>query len=459
MHLPEEFVEKMKTLLHSESLLFLEAFHQPKVSGLRINPYKTSKEWFEENNPFSITNVPFCKTGYYYDADTDEPGKHPYHIAGVYYIQEPSAMFPAELLNPKYGDRVLDLCAAPGGKSTQLALLMKNEGLLVSNEIHPKRAKVLTENIERLGIKNTVVTNETPQRLSEHFPQYFDKILVDAPCSGEGMFRKDEEAVCYWSTEHVTKCSNTQKEILEYAYKMLKPGGELVYSTCTFSPEENEQVIEWFIREFPQMSIINVAKSHGMGDGRVEWTIQGTNEIRKTVRLWPHRMKGEGHFVAKLKKFDNDNLEMKSSVKVEKNIAKERDLKEFLSFQKQTLKNCLNGTFMIHKDHLFLLPENCPDFGKLKVIRRGLHLGQFKKNRFEPSHHLAHSLAPADVKNVYDLSTDEEEWKKYIRGETIQSGQNRGWLLLTIDGYPLGWGKETKGTIKNYYPKGLRIHF
>jgi len=457
MDLPKEFIDKMNTLLQDEASSFFESYKYPKISGLRINSFKTSNEWFVEHSPFTITKVPFCETGYYYNADIDEPGKHPYHMAGVYYIQEPSAMLPAEVLNPKPGDVVLDLCAAPGGKSTQLALKMKNKGLLISNEIHPKRAKILTENIERLGIQNTVVINETPERISKQFPQYFDKILVDAPCSGEGMFRKDEEAVSYWSQEHVLKCGHTQKDILQSAYKMLKPGGELVYSTCTFSPEENEQVIEWLLKEYKDISIIEIKKLHGIAEGRVEWTNHGINDISKCARLWPHNLKGEGHFVAKLKKLGNEFTD--SVVKFEKNIVKEKDLKDFYSFQKETLTNRLNGTYFKHKEHLFLIPEGCPDFGKLKVIRRGVHLGEFKKNRFEPSHHLALALTPSEVKNVYEMSSNEDEWKKYIRGETIQTGKDRGWILLTVDGYPIGWGKETKGMIKNFYPKGLRIRF
>ncbi|WP_347709267.1 RsmF rRNA methyltransferase first C-terminal domain-containing protein [Bacillus sp. FJAT-47783] len=455
--LPKEFTNKMNMLLKEEANEFFKSYEQPKSSALRLNVLKLSTKQFEDNSPFHTSKIPFCDTGYYFHADKDEPGKHPYHFTGAYYIQEPSAMLPAELLNPNPTDRVLDLCAAPGGKSTQLAVKMNNSGVLVSNEIHPKRAKILAENIERLGIRNTVVTNEAPERLASHFQQYFDKILVDAPCSGEGMFRKDPEATKFWSTEHVEKCAITQKEILRNAYNMLKPGGVLVYSTCTFSPEENEQVMEWFITEFPDMKLQAIPKEYGMADGRINWTLHNTEAVQNSVRLWPHLLKGEGHFVAKLIKA-NDESEH-SIVKLEKNIVKERDLNEFRSFEKHYLKKKITGDFMIHKDHLFLLPDNCPHFGNLKVIRKGLHIGYYKKKRFEPSHHLAHYLSQEDVKHTYNMKSHEKEWKAYLRGETIPTGGDSGWTLVLIDGMPIGWGKETKGTLKNFYPKGLRIYF
>lgn len=455
--LPKDFVDKMNHLLKDEADLFFSSYQEPKSIGLRMNTLKVSHKWLEEAVPFSLSSLPFCKEGYRIEQVDAEAGKHPLHFAGAYYIQEPSAMLPAFVLNPKRGEKVLDLCAAPGGKSTQLAALMENDGLLVSNEIHPKRAKALAENIERLGIRNTVVTNETSENLAAHFEQYFDKILVDAPCSGEGMFRKDPEAISFWSLDHVKQCSITQKRILKSAYEMLRPGGELVYSTCTFSPEENEQVIEWFIKEYDDLSIESIASVPGSSSGRVEWTNHQTEEIEKCIRLWPHRMRGEGHFVAKLKKQMDDPP--RSSIKLEKKIAKEKELTEYRAFEKKFLTKRLEGDFVIHKDHLFLLPDDCPSFETLKVIRKGLLVGQFKKNRFEPSHHLALFLSKEDVKSAYLMDSKEEKWKAYIRGETISTGQDRGWILICVDGVSLGWGKETKGTLKNFYPKGLRIQF
>lgn len=455
--LPTEFVEKMTRLLNEDAHPFFESYQEPKSIGLRLNPLKVEKSWFEDHFPYPLAAIPHCSNGYRIEQSDAEPGKYPLHFTGAYYIQEPSAMLPAELLNPNKGDRVLDLCAAPGGKSTQLASMMENEGLLISNEIHPKRAKALSENIERFGLRNTVVTNETPERLANSFEHFFDKILVDAPCSGEGMFRKDEEAIRFWSEDHVIQCSITQKSILSHAYQMLRPGGELVYSTCTFSPEENEQVIEWFINEYTDMSIVDVHPIRGTSKGRVDWTQHLTTALEKSVRLWPHLMRGEGHFVVKLKK--EDRTDWSSNVKFERGNVKEKDLKDYRTFEQKTLTRKLEGMFYLHKDHLFLLPDHCPSFDSLKVIRKGLHVGQFKKNRFEPSHHLALYLSKEDVQSSYTMRATENEWKKYMRGETLSSGEDRGWTLLFIDGLSIGWGKESKGTMKNFYPKGLRIHF
>ena len=241
MALPDDFCRKMKQLLKNEADDFFSALRDEPIKGLRFNRLKIEKETFIRKIPFSLSSVPFCEDGFYYDEKQDEPGKHPFHAAGLYYIQEPSAMVPAEVLQAKPGEKILDLCAAPGGKSTQIAAAMENEGILISNEIHFKRAKALSENIERFGIQNAIVINERPEKLVQHFPNYFDKILVDAPCSGEGMFRKDDNAIEFWSEDLVEKCSYTQRKLLSLAFQMLKPGGTLVYSTCTFSPEENEQ--------------------------------------------------------------------------------------------------------------------------------------------------------------------------------------------------------------------------
>lgn len=458
MHIPEEFHRKMKHLLGEEAEKFLAALQKHPVKGLRINQLKTKKESFWPNAPFSLSQVPFCQDGFYFDETKDEPGKHPYHAAGLYYIQEPSAMLPAQILGAKPGEAVLDLCAAPGGKTTQIAAMMNNKGILVSNEINAKRAKVLSENIERLAITNAIVMNERPEKLPQQFPNYFDRILVDAPCSGEGMFRKDETAAQFWSSEHVKKCSFTQKELLHIAYRMLKPGGTIVYSTCTFSPEENEQVIESFIQTHSDMMIAEIPKEAGFDSGRVEWTTSGMTEISKTVRLWPHKIKGEGHFAAKLIK---KGVPEAIRIPLAKSNVKKKHLPEFDQFVQSFLKTKLTGTLYLRKQQLYLLPENCPDFSAMKVLRAGLHLGELKKNRFEPNHHLALLLKPEEAQFSYSLSSKENEWQKYLKGEAISTSkhQNRGWLLMTIDGYSIGWGKEVQGTIKNFYPKGLRKHF
>ena len=454
MKLPSEFVAKMEKLLQDEASRFFSTYDEEKANGLRFNPLKIDRETFLALVPFALSPVPFCPTGFYYDAD-EQPGKHPYHAAGLYYIQEPSAMFVAEVLKPNPGETVLDLCAAPGGKTTQLAAMMKNQGLIVANEIHPKRARALSENIERFGITNALVTNETPEKLVKHFQGFFDKILVDAPCSGEGMFRKDKKAVRFWSQADVEQYADKQRYILDYAYDMLKEGGVLVYSTCTFSPEENEQTIEAFLQTHDDLELLSIEKIHGIQPGRREWTNTGLAEIERTARLWPHCLKGEGHFVAKIKKTGPAPSWKGSYAKP--NVPKQI-LREYLQFEQDVLQIALEKTMYAFQHHLFALPDHCPSLDGLKIVRAGLHVGEAKKQRFVPNHALALSLKPQDVRYSLDLSSDSGECFKYLRGETLLTGEDRGWLLVTVDGYPLGWGKEVKGILKNFYPKGLRMY-
>lgn len=449
-HLPEQFITKMNALLQDEAERFFATYNEEKVHGLRVNTLKVSPSTFLNISPWELEPIPFCSTGFYYrDA---QPGKHPYHAAGLYYIQEPSTMFVAEVLAPSSGERVLDLCAAPGGKTTQLAAMMNNEGFLLANEIHPKRVKALSENIERLGITNAVITNETPEKLSETFEGFFDKILVDAPCSGEGMFRKDEEAIQFWSLDHVQKCAQTQKHILSCAYKMLNEGGTLVYSTCTFSPEENEQIIDWFLATYNDMELVPIEKEHGIQPGVVRWTNTYNEQIAHTARLWPHHLQGEGHFVAKMRK--RGEAKRWNGKVATSNVSKamRRDYETFINHIIQTT---IDGTLYAFGTHIFALPYLCPRLDGLKVVRPGLHIGEWKKNRFEPNHALAMALTKQQVQAHLPLTL--EESIRYMKGETLQTNGDRGWILITIDGYPLGWGKEVKGVVKNFYPKGLRI--
>jgi NOL1/NOP2/sun family putative RNA methylase len=454
MELPLDFISKFTQLLGNEAEAFFDTYNQSKKSGLRVNRLKITKAEWERLSPFALESVPFVQTGYYYQPQTNQPGKHPYHAAGLYYIQEPSAMFVAEQLAPNNGDRVLDLCAAPGGKTTQLAGFMNQEGLLVANEINAKRAKALSENIERLGIANALVTNETPERLAERFQGYFDKILVDAPCSGEGMFRKDEEAIRFWDQEHVASCAKQQQSILDSAYKMLKTDGIIVYSTCTFSPEENEQTIEAFLDKYADVELLPIEKRDGIEDGRPEWSNTGNEKLREAARLWPHKVQGEGHFVAKMKKTGAAGTS--SHTPAGSNIGKGQ-LKDFQQFCNETIADhAFEHLFLFHQQ-LFSLPNPCPNFQGLRVLRAGLHLGELKKNRFEPNHALALFLKKNQARHSLNLSSRDDLWIHYLKGETITTGEDRGWTLMTIDGFPLGWGKESKGIVKNFYPKGLRI--
>ena len=467
--LPEAFAEKMRTLLGEEADDFFNSYEEERRYGLRINPLKCGEQIPEYVQ--GLNRIPWAKEGFYYD-NTMRPGKHPYHEAGVYYIQEPSAMSVAEALEPKPGERILDLCAAPGGKSTHLAGKMAQKGLLVCNEIHPARAKILAQNVERMGIANAVVTNMEPAGLVPVFRGFFDGIVVDAPCSGEGMFRKDENARNEWSPDHVILCANRQDQILDCAAAMLRYGGRIAYSTCTFSPEENEQSVERFLERHPEFHLERPVCAEHFSEGY----------IADTVRIWPHKVDGEGHFLALLVKGEwserseavNDSFLMeikkeKSAKKGGKGTGRNAvkgavpDLGDFYSFCEDMLTDSqwvLNEKrFLTFGENLYLVPQEMPEMNGLKVLRPGLHVGVLKKGRLEPSHALALFLKKENVTRSLEIgSADQAE--KYLKGETLTIPEDqaalKGWVLVTTDGYSLGFGKADRGVLKNHYPKGLR---
>ena len=443
----------MKALLQDEYLDFLKSYEVEKQQGLRVNTLKITVAEFQSISPFTMENIPWVEEGFFYKNE-ERPGKHPYHEAGLYYIQEPSAMAAGEIVDPQPGEKVLDLCAAPGGKSTHMASKMKQAGLLVSNEIHPARAKILSQNIERMGIRNTVVTNETPARLAKRFPHFFDRIMVDAPCSGEGMFRKDPDACSEWSLDNVAACSTRQLDILSHAAVMLRPGGRLVYSTCTFAPEENEEVISQFMKENPSFEMEEINVYEGFSRGRKDWAKDGSADIERTVRIWPHKIQGEGHYIAVLRKAG----EQQDSPKLKKAevLKDQKSLKDYVQFVKETLKTTVEGQFLLFGDQLYLVPAEMISLQNLKVLRPGFHLGTIKKNRFEPSHALALSLKEGEVQHTWNLTADSPELMAYLRGESIRAKAPKGWYLVQVDGYSIGWGKLSNGVLKNHYPKGLR---
>ena len=547
--LPEAFLARMQQMLGDEYEAFLESFEQEKYQALRLNALKMnldgrsaqeglggiedkcdgvqdeeSADRETEANGSTcfahLSKVPWAETGYYYQS-SDQPGKHPYHDAGVYYIQEPSAMAPVELLDVKPGERVLDLCAAPGGKSTQIAAKLQCQGFLLCNEIHPARAKILSENVERMGIVNACVTNETPAHLAESFPEYFDKILVDAPCSGEGMFRKNEAACDEWSPENVQICAERQDEILDCAARMLRPGGRLVYSTCTFAPAENEGSISRFLERHPEYEIIPIDKEClglASGDGRPEWARFGQEDsailemtsaleneeiarrnadICDTLRLWPHRIKGEGHYAAVLQKAGEmpEGYRRNAMNGVMKAVS-EKELGAFAEFVQEAIVGARGTESQVVKvqkdknksgkgqggqvvtnvlpiiaeavglegplqyitfgDNLYLVSVDMPSVKGLKVLRPGLHLGELKKNRFEPSHALALALKPSHAAHIWNLDAKEFIVTAYLNGQTFPAEGEKGWYLICVDGFGLGWGKLAGGIMKNHYPKGLR---
>ena len=427
--LPREFLLRMEKQLGEEYPQFLLSLERPRAVALRFNPLKGG----EPVLPFVEAGVPWEPCGYYY-APEARPGLHPYHEAGVYYLQEASAMAPVALLAPQPGEKVCDLCAAPGGKTTQIAGRMAGEGFLLCNEINPKRAKILSRNIERMGVCNALVTNEHPKTLAEKYAGFFDKVLVDAPCSGEGMFRKEEAAVTDWSPETVQMCANRQREILQSAAKLVRPGGRLVYSTCTFAPEENEEAVERFLETHPEFTPETV---------EAPWFIPGPNG---SFRLWPHKLLGEGHFAAVLRKTggEMENTREKPGEKLPK---------EWVSFAKELDIRLPAGKAVMFGQSLYWAPEEMPDIRGVRVLRPGLELGEVKKDRFQPAHALA--LWLKEAKNIWNLSADSKDTAAYMHGETIPAAVS-GWCLLTVDGYSIGWGKGDGKVLKNHYPKGLR---
>lgn len=450
----------MKRMLGSDYEAFAMSYKNERYQALRVNPLKADRDAFRGRVRWELEEVPWERNGFYYSVH-DEPGKHPYHGAGVYYIQEPSAMTPVHYLGAERGERILDLCAAPGGKSTQIAGYMAGEGVLVCNEINNARARILSQNIERLGVRNAMVLNETPDRLAQVFPGFFDRILADAPCSGEGMFRKNEDAAAEWSPENVEMCAARQEEILDAAAVMLMPGGRLVYSTCTFAPEEDEESVCGFLKRHPDFHTVPVEMTDGMESGRPEWTSNESTAAKDTIRLWPHKIKGEGHFLAVLERDGSgcasgrslNGLQQGLSVRGEKN------LRPFRDFMAEFIKEELRGEVFFFGEQLYLAPCGMPSVKGLKVMRPGLHLGTIKKDRFEPSHALALALRPEDVKYSFDMRSDSHEIHKYLNGQTLDVQAPDGWYLMTVDDYSTGWGKLAGGIMKNHYPKGLRINY
>lgn len=460
--LPPAFLERMKEQLGDRYEAFLSGYGRERTYGLRYNPLKMDRESFLKEIPFTLREVSWAEEGFYYGASM-QPGRHALHEAGAFYIQEPSAMAVVEVLDPKPGERILDLCAAPGGKSTQIAGRMRGEGLLVSNEIVPSRAKILSQNIERLGVANCVVCREKPERLAEKFSLFFDRVLVDAPCSGEGMFRKDDTAIAEWSPENAAMCAARQRGILEQAAAMVSPGGVLVYSTCTFSVQENEDVISDFVEKHPDFVI-------------EEATLRGVPGTGRMIRLWPHLIEGEGHFVAKLhrageiRRADCGTIAEEASAVRRKDKGKrnakvsgrtpgelcETFLYDELGLTESGAKELFKERVLYNfGEALYLVPEAMVPLKGLQVERPGLQIGVCEKDRLKPSHALALFLHPEYVSEYYEMTP--EQTARYLHGETlIVDPDLKGWYLLCTQGCSVGFGKATGGQMKNHYPKGLR---
>ena len=545
VQLPSIFAERMKNLLGDEFEQFMKSYEQSPHAGLRVNTLKISMEQFDELAPFDLRPIPWCGTGFYVPHGV-KPGLHPYYHAGLYYIQEPSAMAPVELLGVQPGDHVLDLCAAPGGKSTQIAAKLQGKGVLVTNDIHSERTKALAKNVELYGVRNAVVLNESPERIAGAFPHYFNKVLIDAPCSGEGMFRKDEDMVKSWEHHSVEKCVLMQRDILETAAKLLAPGGTIVYSTCTFAPEENEAMIAEFLNLNPDFAVNDIPEAAGFAPGRPDWvrqmlpeTAEKTSVVldqtRGTARLWPHLLEGEGHYVAVLQHRAGTSAEPGSSVEDEKETVtkipedqaiavtqpltkadrkrerlirtesreqnvrqarggkhegkagrnNERDARKsnrgkgrgtdqmnidpgtvYQQFIEDHVELELLGETVFYGDRVYQSSVGASRLEGLKVIRPGWFMGTVKNGRFVPSHPLACALNSAEAKRVINLASATGEAVRYLKGETLNIEEARvecaaeaaakGYALVCVDGYALGWGKWLDGVLKNEYPAGWR---
>lgn len=562
--LPEAFLEEMKQRLGSALPDFLASYDEERLYGLRVNTLKLEAEAFRGVSRLRLAPVPWAEEGFYY-AEDERPGKHPYYHAGLYYIQEPSAMAPAGLLDVQPGERVLDLCAAPGGKTTQLAAAMAGEGVLVANDVHPDRVKALVKNIELMGIRHAVVLNEDPARLTEAFAGYFDKILVDAPCSGEGMFRKEDEMAKAWRPDWPARYAAMQRLLLEQAAAMLKPGGTLVYSTCTFSPEENEASIAAFLDAHPAFEPVPVELTGGRADwspGRPDWLAPGAYargaETVASARLWPHRLQGEGHYVALLRQRAGAGapagagadapgeeatrgearaeagpggadgvsppsragspaaaqrraqadapkpkrrggyspgdrepgrsasrrggaMAMRAATGAREEAAQRRQprgeeaaglsggpLEALRRFAAEQLVAApfAEGAVVCRGEHLYAAPHGLPPLDGIRVIRPGWYLGHVQNGRFVPSHALAMGLRAEEARRTVSLFVDDARVVRYLKGETLELPEedlerrgdvaSKGYALVCVDGFPLGWGRWHEGLFKNDYPAGWR---
>ena len=460
--LPEAFLLKMQELLGEEFGQYLESFKEEWKPGLRVNTLKLSPGELAELVPWNLEPVPWADNGFYYDGTLDgevlRPSKHPAYYAGLYYLQEPSAMTPAAMLPVVPGDRVLDLCAAPGGKSTELASKLKGRGMLVSNDISYSRARALLKNLELAGAANICVTSEAPEKLAGVWPEFFDKILVDAPCSGEGMFRRDEDMVKDWNEKGPEYYVPIQRQILSQAAAILRPGGYMLYSTCTFSVEEDEENVAYVLEEFPQMQLccLDLDKVPGACGG---FGLSGC------MRLFPHRLKGEGHFLALMRKKGGDDggkeiLPPMDPVTAGKRVRAVEKEKELDAFLRQSGTEWDYGRIVIHQDNAYYLPEGLAWNLPLRFLRTGLFLGELKKGRFEPSQALAMSMKAGQFPNTVSFPGGDSRVLRYLKGETISlegdEGPVKGWCLAAMEGFPLGWAKGTGMSLKNKYYPGWR---
>ncbi len=470
MELPAAFCEEMRRILGDEYPAYIRSMERERRYGLRVNTGRISVEEFERIAPFPVKRIPYIANGFFYEGDV-QPAKHPYYFAGLYYLQEPSAMTPASRLPVEEGDVVLDLCAAPGGKATELASKLRGTGLLIANDISRKRARALLKNIELCGVENSFVVTEYPQKLREHFAGFFDKILIDAPCSGEGMFRKSSSMIRAWQQNGPEFYAGLQEEILSQALPMLKPGGMLLYSTCTFSPLENEGTVDKILAMDRDMELLSIEPYEGFSEGRPELIGSGDESLRRCVRIFPHRMEGEGHFLALFqKRGEKGTAPMRAQTDavgdaaggISGNGLGGAEKKLWRKFTDSLNREFEDARLESRNGMVYYMPSALPPVRGLRFLRSGLFLGEMKKNRFEPSQSLAMALRKEDFREVLDLPLSDERVLRYLKGETLSlsraeaEGEN-GWRLVCVDGHTLGWGKKTGAVLKNKYHSGWRM--
>jgi len=444
MKLPESFIKNIKKLLSEDEYeKYVQSLSEDRYYGIRINTSKISKEAFlsfYEKDEFR--DVPWCSEGLYYEKSNVT--KDPFYYAGLFYVQEPSAMSPGAIIPIEKGDKVLDLCAAPGGKTTQIAARLDNTGLIVANDVSHSRLKALSKNVKQMGFKNVIVTSAYADEMTPVFENYFDKILIDAPCSGEGMFRKDKNAVKSYEEKGPDYCIPLQRTILADAAKLLANGGYILYSTCTFSKCENEDIVKEFLEENENFEIINIEKDFGFKEGY---------ELTETARLWPQNIEGEGHFLALLRKKGNKEEE---NIKYEKS-ATEKQIARYREFEKKHLNITLEGTFEVSDNKVYYLNTEKPQMKKIRLLKTGTYLGEMKNKKFEPSQELAMILRSNDFENIVKLNKDDINVIKYLKGETLNIECEDGLVLICVEDYPLGFGLAKSNKIKNKYDKNWRM--
>lgn len=457
MKLPEFFEENFRALMNpSEVKNFISSFDGKRNLGIRVNTLKIEPGDLLSLIERQLEPIPWISEGFYY-SEGESFGKLPAYHAGLYYIQEPSAMMPAQALCPEPGEKVLDLCAAPGGKTAAIGNQMRNRGLLVTNDISPKRVKPLVKNVGLMGLANTFIVNESPEKLQKIYPEYFDRIILDVPCSGEGMLKKGREAVQSCSRFKSDECVAIQREIVKSAYEMLKPGGVIVYSTCTFNPRENEENIEFFIKNY-QLEVDRIEPIGGFESSRGEWTQSKNLALAGGLRLWPHKARGEGHFVCRLikkgSKRANDEIRPASGFTSKE---AEKAAQAFKEFAMENMNSFEHGRFHLRGNSLYRLPHYIDEIPQIRWEKVGLHLGEYQKGRFEPSQSLVMASKPDDFKRIIRFEKNDQNIIRYLKGETLFHKGDRGFAVVCYEDFPLGWVKQDGEMLKNLYPKGWRM--